>query len=88
MEDRTETVDVISRQEKSRLLAEAIDRLPNRCREIVILRKLHALPQREVALRLGIAEKTVESQLARGLKRCETYLRKRGVHHYYNDTSP
>lgn len=85
IEERSEVVDTINRQEKSRLLAEAIDRLPTRCREIVILRKLHALPQREVALRLGLAEKTVESQLARGLKRCEVYLRKRGIHHYYID---
>jgi RNA polymerase sigma-70 factor (ECF subfamily) len=85
MEDRSEVVDAVNRQEKSRLLAEAIDRLPSRCREIVILRKLHSLPQREVAMRLGISEKTVESQLARGLKRCESYLRKRGIHQYYND---
>ncbi len=87
IEDRSDVVDAVNRQEKSRLLAEAIDRLPSRCREIVILRKLQALPQREVALRLRISEKTVESQLARGLKRCEAYLRKRGIHHYYTDAS-
>lgn len=83
----TDTGDIVSRQEKCRLMVEAIGRLPSRCREIVILRKLYAMSQREVALQLGIAEKTVESQLARGLKRCEVYLRKLGVHHYYTDES-
>lgn len=77
-------VDVVTNHEKARLLAEAIATLPARCREIVVLRKLHGLPQREVAVRLGIAEKTVEAQLARGLKRCESHLRRLGVHHYYD----
>lgn len=80
-----DVIDAVSTQEKARLLAQAIDTLPARCREIVILRKLQAVPQREVAARLGISEKTVEAQLARGLKRCEAFLRRKGVHHYYTD---
>lgn len=83
--DEPDAVDAASMQEKARLLAQAIDTLPARCREIVILRKLQSLPQKEVAARLGIAEKTVEAQLARGIKRCETYLRRLGVHHYYTN---
>lgn len=66
---------------------EAIDNLPARCREIVILRKLHSMPQKEVALHLALSEKTVEAHVNRGIKRCEEYLRKRGVHHYYSDES-
>lgn len=80
-----DVVDVVSNQEKARLLAEAIATLPTRCREIVVLRKLHGLPQREVAVRMGVAEKTVEAQLVRGLKRCEAYLRRMGVNHYYDN---
>jgi RNA polymerase sigma-70 factor (ECF subfamily) len=88
IEEGADVVAAISRREKSRMLAQAIDSLPARCREIVILRKLQMVPQREVAARLGLAEKTVEAQLARGVKRCEEFLRKRGLHHHYTDETP
>jgi RNA polymerase sigma-70 factor (ECF subfamily) len=71
-------------REKLLKLADAIEALPPRCREVVILRKLQNLPQREVATRLGLAEKTVEAQLARGLARCEDFLRQRGVRSWYD----
>jgi len=61
------------------LLAEAIDTLPPRCREIVILSRLHNVPQREIAARLGIAVETVEQQVARGVKRCAEHLARRGL---------
>jgi RNA polymerase sigma-70 factor (ECF subfamily) len=51
-----------------RRLAEAFDRLPDRCREVVWLRKVEELPQKEVARRLGVAEKTVEKQVAKGAR--------------------
>lgn len=76
--------DAVSAREKILLLADAIDALPARCREILILRKLHSVSQRETAARLGIAEKTVEAHLARGLARCEDYLRRRGVRSWYD----
>lgn len=84
IDQKTDVIDAVTMQEKARLLAEAIATLPARCREIVVLRKLHGLSQKEVAARLGIAEKTVETQLARGLNRCEIHLRRLGVHHYYD----
>jgi RNA polymerase sigma factor (sigma-70 family) len=66
-------------QEELLLLAQAIDSLPARCREIVILRRIKNVPQKEIATRLGIAEETVEVQVARGVKRCGEYLRRHGV---------
>jgi RNA polymerase sigma-70 factor (ECF subfamily) len=77
------SIDALVREEKIRLLSEAIDALPDRCREVVILRKLRLLPQREVAARLGISESGVEIQLARGLERCRAFLRKRGAGEFY-----
>ncbi len=68
-----------SRAERVQLLADAIDALPARCREVLILRKLKFLPQREVAARLGISENGVEVQLTRALARCRAHLQKRGV---------
>jgi RNA polymerase sigma-70 factor (ECF subfamily) len=49
-------------------LARAFSALPPRCREVVWLRRVDELSQREVALRLKISEKTVESQIAKGMR--------------------
>lgn len=69
----------LSRSERIQLLIEAIDALPARCREVVVLRKLKLVSQRDTATLLGISEKGVENQLARGLERCRDFLRRRGV---------
>jgi RNA polymerase sigma-70 factor (ECF subfamily) len=58
--------EVADREELHRL-AEAIARLPARCREVVVLRKIEGLAQREVAARLGISEGTVEKQIHKGV---------------------
>lgn len=49
-------------------LADAFDRLPDRCREVIWLRRVEELPQKEVASRLGISEKTVEKHVAKGMR--------------------
>lgn len=51
-----------------RRLSEALDRLPARCREVVWLRRVEALSQKDVAMRLGISEKTVEKHIAKGMR--------------------
>lgn len=79
LDDRPGVVETVGKNEKLRVLVQALANLPPRCREIIILRKLKGVPQKDVAARLGIAEKTVEEQVARGVKRCEDYLRRRGV---------
>ncbi len=84
-DDRADVAREVSIQEKVRLLALAIDALPARCREVVILRKLQYVSQKEVAACLGLSEKTVEVQLSRGVKRCEEYLRTRGVQGCFDD---
>jgi RNA polymerase sigma-70 factor (ECF subfamily) len=77
-ESRSEPARASTSQEIELLVA-AIDRLPSRCREIVILRKLRGVSQKEIAAQLRISEQTVQVQVARGVKKCEKYLRQRGV---------
>lgn len=55
-------------------LVEALDRLPDRCREVVWLRRVEELRQKEVAMRLGISEKTVEKHLAKGMRLLADHL--------------
>lgn len=80
--------ETVSRNEKIHLLADAIDTLPRKCRAIFVLRRLKGVPQRDVAARFGLSERTVEVQVARGLRRCEDYLRERGVNGFFNDETP
>jgi RNA polymerase sigma factor (sigma-70 family) len=49
-------------------LTKAFERLPDRCRDVVWLRKIEDLPQKEIAQRLNIAEATVEAHLVRGMR--------------------
>lgn len=58
----------LSGRSELRLLQVALDLLPRRCREVVELRKIEGLSQREVASRLGIAEDTVQKQVAKGIR--------------------
>lgn len=55
-------------------LAEALDCLPERCREVVWLRRVEDLPQKQIAARLGISEKTVEKQIAKGARLIAHYF--------------
>lgn len=79
LETKQGVVEAVDDREKLVLLADAVLALPARCREIVILRKIEGLSQKEVAHRLGKSERTVESQLRIGVARCEKFLRQRGV---------
>ena len=58
----------IARDELRRLQS-ALDHLPPRCREAVLLRQVDGLSRREIAAHMGIAEKTVKRHLADGAAR-------------------
>ncbi len=60
--------------EELELLTQAIQSLPDRCRQILVLRKIHGLPQKEIAARLGIAEHTVEAQGTIGLRKIAEFF--------------
>jgi RNA polymerase sigma-70 factor (family 1) len=65
------------RDERNRLIQEAIDRLPPQCRAAFALRVFHECSYKEVAERLGISAKTVEKHIARGLRETHSYLNRR-----------
>ena len=61
------------------ILEQAIEALPERCRVIMTMQKLHGLSNLEIAERLGLSVNTVNAQLVIGLARCRRYLLARGV---------
>jgi len=85
MDDRPDPAELLSYHEKVSLVADALAELPDRCWEIFILRKFKDVPQREIAFKLRIAEATVESQVARGMKLMERHLRARGINGFIAD---
>ena len=58
---------VSARQELQRMQS-ALDQLPPRCREVIILRRVYGFSQREVAAKMGIKEETVENQVMKGMR--------------------
>lgn len=79
VDEQTDVSKAASTSEEIALLAQALQALPPRCREIIILRKFQNLSQKEVAARLRISEVTVQEQVYRGLRRLEKMLLKRGM---------
>lgn len=54
-------------RDELRRLAEAIAAMPRQTRQAFILRRVHDLPQREIARRMHLSESTVEKHIARGV---------------------
>ncbi len=79
LDDRPGVAETVCRKQELGLLAEAIESLPPRCRQVIKLRKIYGLSHKEIAVRLGIAEGTVNVQVGRGMRRCIEFLEARGV---------
>jgi RNA polymerase sigma-70 factor (ECF subfamily) len=58
---------LIAREELRRLQT-AIDHLPPRCREVVVLARIEGYSGREITRRLGISEATVSEHLKKGMR--------------------
>ena len=73
-EERANVVDEVARAQELELLTQAIQSLPTRCRQIITLRRIYGMSQKEVAAQLGIAEHTVEAQATIGLRKLAEYF--------------
>ncbi len=79
LEDNADVVAAVGSREEIGLVVEAMDRLPERCRAVLMLWALEGLSRDEIAVQLVISEHTVRAQLAKGVKRCGKYLREQGL---------
>ena len=60
--------DCVSARQELQRMQSALDQLPPRCREVIILRRVYGFSQREVAAKMGIKEETVENQVMKGMR--------------------
>lgn len=73
------TERVLMARSELRQLQAALELLPARCREVIELRKIEGLSQREVALKMGITEDTVERQVSKGVRALAAALANTGT---------
>jgi RNA polymerase sigma-70 factor (ECF subfamily) len=64
----------IARIQELEILTEAIQSLPDRCRQIFTLRKVYGLSQSQIAERLGVSENTISTQLRIGVRKCMEFM--------------
>ncbi len=62
-----------------RLLIEAVDDLPPKCREVFLLYRGRGLTMRQISARLGVSQKTVEKHIARAMLHCARRLTEAGI---------
>lgn len=79
LEDGTDVHETVCSQEELDLIAGAIAALPERCRQVAVLRLLRGCECRAIAEELGISEQTVRVQLARAMKKCSQYFHDRNI---------
>ena len=66
----------VSRSEELELLTQAIQSLPTRCRQIITLRKIYGMPQKDIAEELGISVNTVETQGTIGMRKLGEFFQR------------
>ena len=66
----------VLRQEDAKILQQAIDRLPDMQKEVVILRFYHDRKLKEIAAITGVSLPTAKSRLKQGLDKLKRYLDK------------
>ncbi|MBL9216032.1 MAG: sigma-70 family RNA polymerase sigma factor [Opitutaceae bacterium] len=79
LDEAADPVASLELQRRREVLIEAVASLPERCREVMMLRHLDGMHYKEIAERLGISPHTVKVHIVKGVRDCTTYFRKRGL---------
>jgi len=76
--DSLEEFDIIGNSENNleKLMSEAIDSLPERCRQIFIMSKIEKMKYYEIAHKLNLSINTIEKQIGIALKKLKLKLKK------------
>jgi RNA polymerase sigma-70 factor (ECF subfamily) len=79
LEEGDQVERIVSAEQELALLVQAVESLPERCRQVFTLRKVYGFTQKEIAARLKISENTVEQHLVKAGRQCAQYLFERSA---------
>lgn len=79
LEESFDTATTLEHQRRQEVLVEAVVSLPERCREVMMLRHLDGLAYKEIAERLGISPNTVKVHMVKGVRDCTAFFKKHGL---------
>ena len=71
--------DVLDRAQRHEAMLAALGTLPDRCREVMLLRYVDGFSAREIAAHLGLASATVRVHLMKGVRDCAQFFRTCGL---------
>ncbi|MBM3874089.1 MAG: sigma-70 family RNA polymerase sigma factor [Verrucomicrobia bacterium] len=79
LETPPNVMETLERRQRREALLRALALLPERCREVMLLRYLDGLAGKEIAARLGISLGTVKGHLLKGVRDCARYFEAQGL---------
>lgn len=79
VEEKPSAADVLTQQQELEELAVAVQSLPERCRQVIMLRYLKGCSYKEIAELLGVSTETVKTHMAKGVQRCAEHFAARGL---------
>lgn len=79
VEEKPSAADVLSQQQELEALSHAVRTLPDRCRQVIMLRYLKGCSYKEIAAILGVSTETVKTHMAKGVQRCAEYFAAHGL---------
>ena len=68
-------VDIAPEEKLEKIVTDAINTLPNKCREIFLLSRYEGLKYKEISERLNLSVNTIETQMGIALKKLREKLR-------------
>ena len=69
------------------LYCEAVAALPEKCRQVFLLRKVHSLSHKEIAECMSLSVSSVEKYLHRGVLECKTFVQEHESRVQYREAS-
>jgi len=77
--EQPDAAEQVDQRYELEVLADAVRALPDRCRQVLMLRYLDGLAYKEIADQLGISPETVKVHMAKGMRRCAAFFAERGL---------
>ena len=69
--------DLLAAEESLGLHCEAVAHLPEKCKQVYILRKVYGLTHKEIAERMSLSVSSIEKYMLKGVLACRAYVERR-----------